>query len=349
MRIAYIGRWSTEPGDGVHAKVSAQVAHWRSKGHEAELFGLPLVAYGRASVGLRSIAASCADTMRLRRAVAAFTPDLVYARYGLFVPPLRPLQRRTTSVVELNANHRAETAVLRHPGRRALHALTGRSLLRECSGLVCVAHEIARDAAALGRPICVIANGAQLVGDVTPPAQSSRPLAAFLAGAPMPWHGVDKLVALARLMPEWDFALIGVERSALPGPAPENVELHPPMPREGYAPLLARADFGVGPLALHRAGLDEASPLKVREYLAHGLPVVLASQDTDFIGAEPWFVHRLANDEDNVRDGAEGVRAFARRVRGQRVAHEEIAALDWRAKEDARLEFFAQLVAGSGR
>lgn len=345
MRIAYVGRWSGDQGDGVRAKVEGQAAEWRRRGHEVELFPLPLVSYGRRGA---AIAHSVRETARVRRDVRRWRPDVAYVRYGLYLPWLRPLQRRVPTVVELNADDRAEAAALGQRGRRLLNEVSRRSLLGGARGVVCVAHEIARDVAPAGKPARVIANGVDL-GDVAPPPprQGERPLAAFLAGVPMPWHGIDKLLALARALPGHDFALVGVERAAVEGPLPPNVELHPPTSRAGYAELLARADVGIGSLAMHRAGLDEASPLKVREYLVHGLPVVIGFEDTDFIGDEPWFLLRLPNDEANVREGAERIGAFVEGVRGRRVAREEVAARIGRpAKEDARLAFMAELAAG---
>ena len=41
--------------------------------------------------------------------------------------------------------------------------------------------------------------------------------------------------------------------------------------------------IGIGSLALHRMGLTEASVLKVREYIARGLPFILGYNDTDLM------------------------------------------------------------------
>jgi glycosyltransferase involved in cell wall biosynthesis len=356
MRIAYLGRWSTDAGDGVRAKVETQAAEWRRRGHDVDVFRLPLVGYGRSAepggrrLAAGAVAGSIVATARTRRAIARFAPDVAYVRYGLYLPWLRPLQRRVPTVVELNANDRAEAGTLGHRGRRALNELSRRSLLSEACALVCVAHEIARSVTAFGKPTRVIANGVDLDAVTpAPPRASGRPLAVFLAGVPMPWHGIDRLLALAAALPDWDFALIGLERSALTAPAPANVDVRPPMRREDYADVLARADVGIGSLAMHRAGLDEASPLKVREYLAHGLPVVLGFEDTDFAGAEPWFLLQLPNAGDAVPADAERLRSFGEAVRGRRVAREEIARIDWRAKEDERLAFMAEVAATAPR
>lgn len=57
--------------------------------------------------------------------------------------------------------------------------------------------------------------------------------------------------------------------------------------------------MAVSSLALHRDGLNEASPLKTREYLVAGVPVLTAYRDTDFLRGAP-FLLQLPNVEDNV-------------------------------------------------
>jgi hypothetical protein len=353
MRIAYVGRWTADAADGVRAKVEGQAAEWRRRGHEVGLFRLPPVTYARhardgpRAAALPAIAASIAATVLQRRSVMRFAPDVVYVRYGLFLPSLGRLQRRVTTVVELNTNDRVEIAARSGFVRSVLNERSRRSLLGGARGLVCLAEEIAHEVAPVGKPIRVIANGAHFDTVATPPARrSERALAVFLSGPPMPWHGLDKVLLLARALPEYDFALVGAQAATLPHPLPANVQVYPPLPRERYASILAAADVGIGSLAMHRAGLGEASPLKVREYLAHGLPVVLGFEDTDFVGADPWFMLRLPNAEDNVREGIHRIREFVEGVRGRRIAREEIAArIDVRAKEEARLAFMAELAA----
>jgi glycosyltransferase involved in cell wall biosynthesis len=334
MRIAYVGRWTPDASDGVRAKAEGHAAEWRRAGHEVQLFRLAPSGYER-SPRRSGALGSVVDTLRMRRALRRYAPDVIYARYGLFVPSLAALQRRFPTFVEINGRDRVEAAAR---GRRWLNALARRSLLGHAAGLLCVSQELAQDVAEHGKPTQVIANGTPL--DVEPVASTpaARPLLAFLLGVPMPRHGLDKLLLLARALPDCDFAVIGAD---LPADAPTNVRAHPAMARAAYAAILARADAGIGPLAMHRAGVSEGSPLKVREYLAHGLPVIIAHEDTD-LRDDDWFVLRLPNREDNV--AVDEVRAFLQRVRGRRVAREEIAErVGAAAKERARLAFMAQV------
>ncbi len=50
---------------------------------------------------------------------------------------------------------------------------------------------------------------------------------------------------------------------------------------EAFEQYVENAHIGIGSLSLFRINLEEASPLKVREYLASGLPVMVGYKDTD--------------------------------------------------------------------
>jgi hypothetical protein len=107
-------------------------------------------------------------------------------------------------------------------------------------------------------------------------------------------------------------------------------------------PLLARADVAIGSLGLYRAKLQEASTLKVREYLARGIPTILGYRDTDFPEWAP-FLLQIPNSADGVRRSLNEIEAFVRSSRGGRVPRDRIRHLDVAAKEAARLVFLEQV------
>ena len=350
MRIAYACYWNAYVGDGVSRKIALQTREWSERGHEARVFCLtprdrdsnPLVLRGELFPfsGTRE---RLTETRALARAVASYAPDLVYLRYDLFVPPPAKLLRRIPSAVELNTDYQRE---FRHRGRaaRAYNVLHQRLVVSAADGLVCVTRELAERMASPGKPTAVITNGVDGPAAHAAYDGSTRVRAAFLVGRLNPWHGLDKLERLARLLPEWDFVLIGVD-PADAAPLPDNVEVHGLLSPTEYGPLLAASDVGIGSLALHRAGIDEASVLKVRDYLAHGLPAIIAHRDPDFADQSPWFLLRLENNEGNIDESLEAIRRFGEQVRGRRVSWTEVApSISAAAKEAARLKFFEELV-----
>jgi len=107
---------------------------------------------------------------------------------------------------------------------------------------------------------------------------------------------------------------------------------------------VARADVAVGTLALYRKQMQEACALKVRRYLAYGLPVILGHVDTDFIGRDEWYILSLPNTATNVADGLDSIRKFVADVKGRRVPRGEVEPiLSVSAKERERLSFFREL------
>lgn len=355
MRIAYACYVSAFKDDGVNKKIRAQIDYWRRAGHETELFCLsPEPGTGVAEPALdghvftfSGLRWRIAATVALARAVRRFAPDVVYARFDIFVPPVWAAMGSVPMAFEINTDDRGEPLSERVFGR-LYHELTRGLTLRAAAGIVCVTHELARSRrfACYGKPIIVIANGAES-GEIEPlpPARSTRPTGAMLIGYKGPWTGVDKALALARALPEMDLHFVGADVVAETQSLPPNVILHGSLSRGAYRDVLAGADFGIGPLALHRIGMAEASPLKVREYLLHGLPVLTAHHDTDFLNENPWFLLRLPNSDDNVEHDLPAIRAWIGAVQGRRVPRAEvIGRLALEGKELARLEFLRRLV-----
>ena len=360
MRIAYVCYVTAVVPDGVSRKITTQAAHWRRAGHEVEVRCLsPAAGSGTAASTLggrvfsfRGPAARVRATLTLASDVRRMAPDIVYLRYDRFVPPLPPALWPLPVVVEINTDDRRETSLYRRAGW-LYNELNRVATLGFAAGLVCVTNELARSRSfsVYRKPTVVIANGADPDEiAIAPPAANERPAAVMLVGAMAPWAGVDKVVALAAAAPELDVHVIGAEVAEAGARLPPNVHLYGALAPAQYGRLLAGADFGIGPLALHRKGMSEASPLKVREYLLHGLPVLTAHEDTDFPGQDPWFVLRLPNTEDNVASGLPAIRAWVASVRGRRVPREEVVGrVGADAKEAARLAFLDGLLDGAGR
>jgi hypothetical protein len=76
--------------------------------------------------------------------------------------------------------------------------------------------------------------------------------------------------------------------------------------------VLAAADVGVASLGEHRRGSFTLSPLKTRDYLARGLPVLFAGDDPD-LRSEPPFAWRGPDDDAAIEVAA--VRAWLTSLR----------------------------------
>lgn len=351
MRIGYLAHVNNGRGSGVVAKLAGQSGCWRAAGHETRFFVATRDADAgwAAGLGQRTVerysrfASRLGGMARLVRAIRRFAPDALYVRFDIFYPPMLFLPRRPF-VVEINTDDLAEFAL---GGRiRAIYnALTRRLLLMRANALVFVTSELAGGASFQGfraRRV-VISNGIDLAAYPILDGPSDGPLTlVFVGGGGEPWQGVDKVLELARRRPGWRFDLVGELDVA---DAPSNVRLHGRVERHRLLEILASADVGLGTLALHRKGLTEASPLKLREYVAVGMPVVYGHLDPDIDRLGPLAL-RISNTPTNVVDELDRISAFVEGARGQRIPRSVLEDVAMSAKEAERLRLFESLVHG---
>jgi glycosyltransferase involved in cell wall biosynthesis len=160
----------------------------------------------------------------------------------------------------------------------------------------------------------------------------------FFVGSPsQPWHGVSELIDFAKDYPEIEVHIVGESQAEMP----ENVFFYGKLTQSEYRDIAKKCIAGVGSLNLSVNRMIEASPLKVREYLALGLPVILKYRDPDF-DSKSTFVLQLPADGRPLKDFGKEINAFLVKWESLRVPRGEISNLDVANKEKIRLEFLEQ-------
>ncbi len=360
MRIAYVSlHWPRTRDSGVGKKIQSQLAAWNARGHEARLFMHTSLHEPRselieadyffytASGKVKTEISRIAAMKRMIEAIRRFQPDLIYLRYSIYVYPAYRLVGIAPVVEEINTND-----LTQHEGLGRIYSLYNRLtrgiFLHRVRGMVTVSHELAVSSAfaSYRKPTRVIANGCGLDEFPQLPAPANTiPRLVFIGNPGYLWHGVDKLIALACRFSDIHLDIIGYDK--LPGfePLPDNVTLHGYLSMQEYQRVLAKADVAISSLALHRVQLEEASPLKSRECLAFGLPLVVAYADTDLDETACDFLLKIPNKEDNIQTHAQSIRDFAYRMRGRRADRELLEKyIDADQKEATRLSFFEELL-----
>jgi len=364
MQIAYIVLNLEERSlqSGVGKKISTQIRLWREYGHHVQLYLLSpdefefdgQICYQSGTqdsfffiINLLKRELSRIKTLkRLIRDVEEYQPDVIYLRYGLFTYPIHKIVQSIPTIVELNTND-----IVEYRYRGLFHywfnRLTRRLSLGNAAGLVMTSFEM--DGFPENRILRVIANGVDFDAIESLPAPSNHhPVIALAATPGYPWHGVDKLCDLARHCSDMSFLVIGYSSDDYSGEIPKNMSFLGFLRQEKIRECLSRADVAVGTLALHRNNMDEGSPLKVREALGYGLPVIYAYQDTDLEDLDAEFLLRLPNTESNVVDNLDRIKAFAYAMRGKRVDRTLILErVDQKLKEEKRLDFFQKILESS--
>lgn len=144
-----------------------------------------------------------------------------------------------------------------------------------------VHHELARVRSA--KPSMTFPNGIDL--DQQPVAADERgsvPELLFVASTFSAWHGLDLLLDnLSHTDADFKLHLVGDVDSRNHQRAAQDprVVLHGRLSPDSIRALSARAWIGISSFALDRMGMQEACTLKVREYLASGLPTYAGYRD----------------------------------------------------------------------
>jgi len=358
MRIAYVTIHVAPEimQGGVGKKIKNQSAIWRERGHEVTLFSLTPAEFpfsGARQFIFNSknglIKREIARSITLKKMLAAIRehqPDLIYLRYGLYSYPLHRLFKISPVVVETNSDDKQE---YRSRGIFLywMNRLTRNLTVGPARGIIVPSHELQnvilpkRD-----KPVCVISNGIDIKDiEPLPPTKNIHPAITLVGSPGMAWHGVDKLIKFAEMFPDITIHIVGYSQTELESPVPANVHLHGFLSREGVREVMLKTDVTCGTLALHRKNMNEASPLKVRESLAYGVPVILAYHDTDLHNMKIETILHIPNTENNVMENTEQIRKFAYDMMGKRVDINSVAhQLDQRRKETARLDFFTEIL-----
>ena len=362
MNLAYILYSLDSAESGVSKKIANQVGAWVGAGHRVTVIRAGLSTHregyekANQAVGARLIYRVTEGAMGrwgrwvgLKKTLRAENFDAVYHRFDLATPGLVEAMTAGKWTVELNTNDLTEYALA--PGlRNTYNRWTRNRLFRRAGGAVFVTRELSQAPAfeAFGKERLVLGNGGDFSVKPAPaPSVNDPVILLFMAGEGQEWHGIDKLPLLAKANPDWKILVLGVAKWNSSETLPRNIEFRGRMKRDEYEPIVAKCAAGIGSLGLHRIQMFEGSPLKVREYAAYGLPMILACKDVDVPENAPYALY-LPNSEDNVEKSLPAIRDFVEKWRGRRVPREQVAHMDWKVKERTRLEFIAR-VAGVGR
>jgi len=353
MRIAYLGQMAdVATENGISKKIRAQAKAWLGAGHAVCYFALTPT--GTVWPGLAPLEAEllvrgnplqrALQSRRLAQRIRAWRPDVIYFRYAHHSPGLRTLFRDIPAVAEINSDDQAEYPLTLAPLKLAYHRLSRTRVLRAVAGFVPVTRELGRRFAGFAKPTEVIANGIELGDFAVAPPPATPPSLVFVGSSGTPWHGLERIAEISALLPGITIDIVGcsVADWTSATPAPASMRFHGQLARDRYEPIAGRAIAALGTLALFRKHMDEACPLKVREYLAMGLPVIAGYEDTDIPAGADYFL-RLPNNAAPLAGEQARLAAFIDRWRPQRVPRATVAHLDIGAKEARRLVFLAQI------
>lgn len=336
MKIIYLIEWEFCKEDGVIKKVLNQVRTWKSIGHDVKLFVL----------------SNCKDTIKIEvesvyvyhksfwnklyfpslyQDIENESPDLIYFRYSAYKPYLNKILNNYKTVMELNSNIIDEKKLQRFYSVKDFMTyyyilVTNKYLENISSGIVSVTHEIAKTISKKQKNVIVIPNSIELnVFQAKKKPHSNRDIVhlVFIGTANQEWHGIDKILTLAKkTVDTLHFHIIGINDPK--DAVHNNITYHGYLKKEEYEKVIINSDIGIGTLALHRKNMDEACPLKVREYLAYGLPVIMGYEDTAFMNYSFNKILKLNNNQGNINQSIQKIIEFSKSNKDILVTQEEV-------------------------
>lgn len=160
----------------------------------------------------------------------------------------------------------------------SIESFLGRHAIRLAAGTIGVTreiidHEVLRSNLVAVRQGLLYPNGIDLEAiKVVSDLRSDIPELIFVASSFTPWQGLDKLISILKgSQREFVVHVIGQTDQAFTDDP--RFRFYGPLSKEEILKISQRCWVGISSLALERQGLTEACALKVREYLASGLPV----------------------------------------------------------------------------
>lgn len=364
MKIAYISlHWPRFTSSSIGKKISLQVQSWRNFGHEVKFFSHMHATKNQQSLMegsyfifeqkkgglgfLKTELSRIQAAKKLLEAVKADSPDLIYMRWAMYVFPIHRLSQIAPVVLEINTNDIQEHKLL-GPWMNAYNLLTRHLTLANADGMVFTTRELSQidSFSRFKSPYVIVPNGIDVNGAPFYAAPNNpTPHLIFIGTPGMTWQGVDKLVQFAHQFPDIYIDLVGFDQIDAPEAPPNHIALHGFIEGQEYENVLSTADAAIGTLALYRKGMKEASPLKIRDCLARGIPCILPYRDTAVGNLNINEILPIPNTPDNISKYGKKIHDFVYAMRGKRVHRDIIREkISSETLERKRLDFFEQML-----
>jgi len=361
MRIAYFLEIDPYKNSGIVKKINDQVTYWKNENHQVQVFLIWPSDNSSGNVFLEGkhfykkwINKILPDNFiktyltkvfcinKVRKAILSFNPDVLYFRQGLWYPGLRSILRSHKAVMELNTVDTYEKKFYSLL-RRSMYSFGKPIILKETNGQVSVSPAIIDHYNYLDIPKKVVSNGINLTNSHTKKVVSDKDVttAIFVGSSGMEWHGLDRIFKLAQHFKEIQFKLVGYEQSDFPEMNYDNLHFTGWLDHNSLIEHYKDSHFAIGSFGNHLVGKPVDSTLKVREYLAYGLPVLLGHHDTDFIDAS--FVFKCTDSNHKLLPFAD-IKQWIDKHKNTVITNEQIAHIDSTQKEKERLSFFKEVM-----
>ena len=336
MKIAYLASIKSRH-DGVSRKIQIQMHEWKRLGHDVRSFFMtrsPHPVFFTYRLWSRfNLFNPCFSIVY---SLWKYKPDVIYMREdNLIILRIFLLLLFKNIVIEINSYDKEENKILKTSTIKKISFniinYINKISYKNALGLIFVTYELRNFAEYSNcKHSAIIPNTRSDTKSIKKRSTSyNKRINLFFLGSPnQPWHGIDKMISIAKKLDE------KIELHLI-GPSPQDIKQFSPSKNitaygflSDYKKIIAKCHIAICTLALYRKKMNEACPLKTREYLESGFPIIIGYKDTSFLHNNYDFILQLENSENSINDNSiKRIYDFCLRQYNHIVSSEEIISL----------------------
>jgi hypothetical protein len=349
MRIAYMLDWKGDPKTGVPQKVQDQIKIWEKNNGRVEIFAVIPKKYEKEWLKKTNRIFSYSSNVgryisRIKASLSLMLSrdfDLAYRRISIWEISEIVSMLVVPTVLEINTNNKwffSNKSFLLRLVYEIQYSIVSRIALGACA----VTKELVKlQSPRLSAKTKAFTNSIDVENTLMSPLRKDdeKTKLIFVGSESFIWNGLDRLKNLAMEFPNLQFHVVGVT-----GTGPNNIVWYPNLYNESLSRLYEKIDIGISTLSINKMNLVEAAPLKSRNYLAHGLPVVGAYKDSAIEENSKFFMEiKFDPATDKLINKSEFLE-FIKFWQGKRVIKSDLLCIESSNVERQRIHYFEHLL-----
>lgn len=325
-RVAYVTMVFSS-SEGVYRKLLEQAQACRRLGLPFDIVWISTERNTmlRDGVGIRTVPIRHQSKLQFRiRQVREFNRitseyDAVFLRYPTVDPILLALCSPRCLAVSEHHTKELEEMKLARDWRYPFEKFGARHLLRRFAGISAVTSELLdyelgrlrRSKPTLLTPNCIDVSRFASLNEKKRLQGDEKIRLVMTCAQFVPWHGLDRVLEGLRAMRSTNYELhlcgaLSPEQKQAITRFPSVIH-HGSVSGEALARIYEQCDVGLSCFALERKGMTQAASLKVREYLACGLPAAYGHHDPAFPKEFPYVREQAQFDLEDIRSWLKSV------------------------------------------
>jgi hypothetical protein len=300
-KILYVVFHPISKNDGVTKKINSHIKSWRKNNIDVKVIAFTNIVGDTIIDNAIQIESKSFFISRLilnkkfKYTVDSYKPNFIYARYDTINVNLF-YARKYNLIYEINTNDLKESLILLKTNKKfkdllrlIIYFLFRRINLNLTHSCVFVTSDLANQYRKFNVKTIISPNTIDLnTFKVVKEINTNKVSLFFIATPNQPWHGIEYIIEMSKKMPKYLFNIVGIN-----GMNTSNLFFHGYLDQNSYINILKKCHICLGSFGIHKYGLKESSPLKVREYLAYGYPTILGYNDYPISSYNLDFIYQV--------------------------------------------------------